>query len=247
MSQKLTRSERLDALVAHLRASGSASMTELSEELGVSTRTLRRDVDTLRARGMDIEGERGRGGGIRFSRFAPLPPLQLDAQQVVGLWLSVQLARQVAGLPFSRGSNAGLNKVLAALPGERRQQLRRLCSRIVVGRAASSPMRASLDEMCPTLLDVFERCFRSGLCMSFRYRDRVGSVTQRRVEPHGILVRFPLWYVLAVDIDKRAQRMFRMDRISNPRAFGRGFEASLEVIEEMMGEIPYSALAPPNA
>jgi predicted DNA-binding transcriptional regulator YafY len=42
---------------------------------------------------MDIEGGRGRGGGIRFARFSPLPPLQLDAQQADGLWLSVQIAR----------------------------------------------------------------------------------------------------------------------------------------------------------
>ncbi len=220
-------------------------MRELALQLEVSVRTVRRDVRLLRARGMDIEGDRGRGGGIRFARFAPLPPLQLDAQQAVGLWLSVQIARRVSGLPFSRGSHAALNKVLAALPPERRLQLRQLCRRIIVGSGASEAMRESFGEMAPSLLDAFERCFREGICLGFRYTDRGGATTQRRVEPHGIFVRPPFWYVLAVDIDKPvgdAQRMFRMDRIANPRPFGRRFEASMEVVEELMGDVPYQSL-----
>ena len=243
---ELERGDRLDALVALIRANEGISMSEAAKQLGVSVRTVRRDVSVLRARGMDIEGDRGRGGGIRFARYAPLPPLQLDAQQAVGLWLSVQIARRVSGLPFSRGSQAALNKVLAALPPERRFLLRQLCRRIIVGSGASEAMRESFGEMASSLLDSFERCFRKGICLGFRYTDREGTTTQRRVEPHGIFVRLPFWYVLAVDIDKPpkdAQRMFRMDRIANPRPFARQFEPSMAVIEEMMGDIPYRSLS----
>lgn len=228
------RGERLDALVAHLRGRGSASMGELAEELGVSVRTVRRDVAALRSRGMDIEGERGRGGGIRFARFAPLPPLRLEEEQAVGLWLSVQLARRVAGLPFSRAGGAGMDKVLAALPEPRRRQLRWLCERIVVGGAASPSLSASVGEVSPALLDAFERCFRERVCLGFQYTDRLGATTQRRIEPHGLYVETPVWYVLAVDLDKEAPRMFRMDRIAKPRPFGRRFTPSREVVEEMM-------------
>jgi predicted DNA-binding transcriptional regulator YafY len=228
------RGERLDALVAHLRGRGSASMGDLAEELGVTVRTIRRDVAVLRARGLDIEGERGRGGGIRFARDAPLPPLRLEEDQAVGLWLSVQLARRVAGLPFSRAGLAGLDKVLAALPPERRRQLRFLSERIVVGGFASPALRASAREVAPTLLDAIERCFRERVCLSFSYTDRRGAVTQRRVEPHGIYVDVPVWYVLSVDLDKQAARMFRMDRIANPRPFGRRFEPSLAVVKEAL-------------
>jgi predicted DNA-binding transcriptional regulator YafY len=238
----LDRGDRLDALVAAIRVREGVSMGELAAELGVNVRTVRRDVALLRARGMDIEADRGRGGGVRFARYSPLPPLQLDAQQAVGLWLSVQIARRVIGLPFSRGNAAAMNKVLASLPIDRRHQLRQLCRRIVVGIRASEAMRESFGEMPPTLLDSFERCFREGVCMSFRYTDRLGVTAQRRVEPHGIFVRSPFWYVLAVDIDKHAQRMFRMDRIANPRAFSRSFQPSLDVIEELLGDIPYSTL-----
>jgi len=213
-------------------------MGELAEALGVSVRTIRRDVAALRDRGMDIEGERGRGGGVRFARFAPLPPLRLEEDQAVGLWLSVQLARRVAGLPFSRAGRAGLDKVLAALPDARRCQLRRLSERIVVGGFASPTLRASAGEIAPSLLDAFERCFRERVCLGFQYSDRHGAVTQRRVEPHGIYVEIPVWYVLAVDLDKELPRMFRMDRIANPRPFGRRFEPSRALVEEMTASGP---------
>lgn len=243
---EMDRGERLDALIALLRARPGVSMTELAEELDVSVRTLRRDVRLLRDRGMEIEGDRGRGGGLRFARFAPLPPLQLDAQQAVGLWLSVQIARSVSGLPFSRGGQTALNKVLAALPPERRHQLRQLSRRIVIGTDASVAMRDDFGDIAPTLLEAFERCFREGICLGFRYTDRGGVTTLRRVEPHGIFVRKPFWYVLAVDLEKPAEdarRMFRMDRIANPRPFNERFTPSMEVVEEMMGDVPYHSLA----
>lgn len=253
---ELERGDRLEALIAAIRAREGISMGELARELGVHVRTIRRDVALLRARGVDIEGDRGRGGGIRFARHAPLPPLHLDAQQAVGLWLSVEIARRVSGLPFSRGNQAAMNKVLASLPPERRAQLRQLCRRIVIGTRASEAMRESVGEMTPALLDAFERCFREGVCLRFRYTDRLGATTQRRVEPHGIFVRAPFWYILAVDLDRleaasesaparETRRMFRMDRIANPRVIARRFEPDISVVDEMLADEPRSAVQGP--
>ncbi|MEM7410367.1 MAG: WYL domain-containing protein [Myxococcota bacterium] len=219
----MNRTERHDALIAELRARRGASMTDLAEALGVSVRTVRRDVAALRRRGFDIEGERGRGGGVRFARFAPLPPIQLDEEQAVSLWLSVEIARRIHGLPFSRGGSAGVNKLLARLPDERRHQLRRLCDRIQVGDPATPSLRASAGPTSPSLLDAFERAFREERCLGFGYVDRMGARTQRRVEPHGLYVELPVWYVLAIDVEKDARRMFRMDRISRPRVLQQRF------------------------
>jgi predicted DNA-binding transcriptional regulator YafY len=240
------RAERLDALIAEIRAQEGVSMQELADRLGVHVRTIRRDVRALRARGIDIEADRGRGGGIRFARSAPLPPLRLDVQQAVALWLAVEIARGVSGLPFSQGGRTGLNKVFGALPPERRAQLRQLCRRIVIGAPASDAMRESVGEMTPVLLDAFERCFREGACMGFGYVDRHGTRSQRRIEPHGIFVRLPFWYVLAVDVDLEGpdstRRMFRMDRIDNPRLLRRSFTPSREVIDDLLEGVPYAVL-----
>jgi predicted DNA-binding transcriptional regulator YafY len=232
------RDERWETLVAYLRGRRHATMTEMAAELGVSVRTVRRDVAALRRRGLEIEGDRGRGGGVRFARFAPLPPLRLEEAEAVALWLSAQVARRAAGLPFSRDANAAFHKILAALPEARRPALRRLAERIVVGRPASPALRASAGEAVPALLEVFERCFREGVCLGFEYRDRKGITTQRQVEPHGLFVEVPIWYVLAVDVDKQARRTFRMDRIARPHALARRFTPSREVIDATVAEIP---------
>ena len=83
--------------------------------------------------------------------------------------------------------------------------------------------------------------------MGFSYVDRHGAESQRRVEPHGIFIRLPFWYVLAIDVEIGAEdspgRMFRMDRISNPRMLARRFESSLEIIEELIGDVPFEVLA----
>lgn len=177
---------------------------------------------------------------MRFARFAPLPPLHLD--EAVALWLSAQVARRAAGVPFSREADAGFRKILAALPEARRPALRRLAERIVVGRPASPALRASAGEAPPELLPLFERCFREGRCLGFTYRDRKGVTTRRRVEPHGLFVEVPLWYVLAVDIDKQARRTFRMDRIASARALARRFTPSRAVIDATVAEIPPEVL-----
>ena len=70
--------------------------------------------------------------------------------------------------------------------------------------------------------------------MSFQYTDRHGATTQRRIEPHGILIQVPVWYILATDIDKGEPRTFRMDRITNPRPFSRPFSSSGVVVSNMI-------------
>jgi predicted DNA-binding transcriptional regulator YafY len=68
----------------------------------------------------------------------------------------------------------------------------------------------------PRLLQVFERCFNDGRVLAFVYSDREGSRTRRRVEPHAILIRAPVWYIIAWDLRRDAPRTFRMDRIRAP-------------------------------
>ncbi|AUX40672.1 uncharacterized protein SOCE26_020730 [Sorangium cellulosum] len=69
----------------------------------------------------------------------------------------------------------------------------------------------------PELLRLFERAFTGGVGLGFAYVHREGHATMRRVEPHGLLVEPPVWYVVARDVDKGEPRTFRMDRIARPR------------------------------
>jgi predicted DNA-binding transcriptional regulator YafY len=78
-------------------------------------------------------------------------------------------------------------------------------------------VRGGLGRTPPELLALFERAFLAGQGLAFRYVDQAGRATQRRVEPHGLLVQPPVWYLLARDVEKGEPRTFRMDRIAGPR------------------------------
>jgi predicted DNA-binding transcriptional regulator YafY len=88
------------------------------------------------------------------------------------------------------------------------------------------------------LLRLFEEAFTGGLGLGFHYADRTGARSVRRVEPHGLLVEPPVWYVLALDVDKHASRTFRMDRISRPRLLADlRFQPRLDVIREQLPDL----------
>lgn len=213
----MPRDDRTDRLLELLRRRGEVTVAELALELEVSERTLFRDLARLRERGIDVEGEPGRGGGVRLSPLAPLPAVHLSDEEAVALVLSLELSRASAGLPFGGAQVRALEKVLAALPPARRRDVRRAAGRVVVGPPAAPGLLEDAGTAPPALLPAFERAFTERCGLAFAYRDRHGARSERRVEPHGLLVQVPLWYVLAWDLDKDAARMFRMDRVSRPR------------------------------
>ncbi len=88
---------------------------------------------------------------------------------------------------------------------------------MIVGHPASAAVRAGAGVTSRELLVLFEKAFSAGLGLGFRYTDREGRKSRRRVEPHGLLVETPVWYILARDVDKGEPRAFRMDRVARPR------------------------------
>ncbi len=227
----MARAERLLALLDLLRGREETTVNALAHELGVSRRTLLRDLAALRARGEPIDGEAGPGGGIRLDRHRGVLAVQLSLSEVVGLWLASRLSQASSDLPWSGSATSGLAKLLASLPGERARSLRALSRRVILGPPAGPATRADAGVAPPELLRLFEAAFSKGLGLGFQYRDGQGRVTARRIEPHGLLVVTPLWYVLARDVETRQPRMFRMDRISRPRLLTEvSFEPDPEVL-----------------
>lgn len=216
-----SRSQRLDALLALLGQQNGVTVAELAEELEVSQRTLFRDLAELRERGVEIDGDPGPGGGLRLSRSAPLPPIRLDPDEAVALWINIQLAQRIQGLPFAHRGRRALNKVFAALPADRRRDLKRLESRIVVGPPASATLASGACAPQGDVLPTFERAFHRRVGLQFNYADRHGQRTRRMVEPHGLLVQEPVWYVIAFDPGRDARRTFRMDRMTEVRLCAR--------------------------
>jgi predicted DNA-binding transcriptional regulator YafY len=140
----------------------------------------------------------------------------LTADEVVGLIVSVSLLRASPWMPFSREAERALVKIERALPPERIRSLRLLLRRVLVGSPAPDATR-DLDSVAATVLVAFERAFGARFVLAFRYQNREGHASRRQVEPQALLVRAPLWYVVGWDLARDGLRLFRMDRVTNPR------------------------------
>ena len=212
----MTRPARHEALIRHLRRNGAATVEALAAEVGVSRRTVLRDIAALRDQGHVIHAEAGRGGGLQLDPQSVPTATRLQVTEVFALILSVAAMRAAGSLPFSDLADAGLAKIERALPPDRLRDLRRLLDCLHVGQLAPQQDLSDMGRIDPVLLPAFETAFLRRWRLRLAYRDAKGRPSQREVEPEAILILPPLWYVVAWDPARGDFRQFRMDRIRQP-------------------------------
>jgi predicted DNA-binding transcriptional regulator YafY len=213
----MPRPARILMLLDRLRGGAEASIEHLAAELGVSGRTIQRDLATLRERGEPVSGQAGPGGGVRLERTRGVVAVHMSLDEILALWLACRLSREASVLPWSGAATSALNKLLASIPGDRAASLRALLGRVYLGAPASPQLARGAGPTDVELLSLFEEAFTGGLGLGFCYTDAQGKSGWRRAEPHGLLMEPPVWYLLARDVDKGEPRTFRMDRIAQPQ------------------------------
>lgn len=210
----MKRSERLHAITEYLRRRRTpVTVADLARYFGVDERTVFRDLASLRDQQVPIVGEPGRGGGLQLRRDYQMPPLALSVDEGVSLWLSYRLAAVLGTLPANRPLAPAVDKVLGSVPRERRAAILSVIERIVMGRPAAPELLECARPMDAAVYRTCERAFIGGRALDLEYTDRHGAATTRVVEPHGLLVKPPLWYLLAHDRLRGEPRMFRVDRV----------------------------------
>lgn len=207
---------RHDAVIRCLRRKGSAGVDELAQEVGVSRRTMLRDICALRDQGFVIHSESGPGGGLQLDPQSVQTTPRLAVTEVFALLLSVAAMRAAGNLPFSGLADAGLAKIEKALPSDKIRDLRRFLDCLHVGQLSPQQDLSDMGLMEAALLPAFETAFLQRHRLKFRYRDAKGRQSNRDVEPQAMLILPPLWYLVAWDPARAGFRHFRMDRISNP-------------------------------
>ncbi|MFO1067836.1 MAG: WYL domain-containing protein [Geminicoccaceae bacterium] len=209
----LPRLERLDRLQGLLRAGDLATVDALAEATGASARTVRRDLELLRRRGLPIDGERGRGGGVRLDRQWQLGRLNLGIEEAMGLLLSMAIAERL-GAPVLLGRLwATRQKLAAAFSAEQQAQIRGLRQRVLIGAPASERVRASVRAAAPAEWPALGQAFFARRRLRIAYEDGAGTITERSIEPQFLYLNLPVWYVLAWDQLRDAIRLFRLDRV----------------------------------
>lgn len=191
---------------------------ELAERLGISVRTLRRDIDRLRELGYPVAAHRGLAGGYQLAAGAALPPLVLDDDEAVALTIGLRAAAQgpVAGIEES--SVRALAKVARIMPPRLRRRVDALRAMTVpvVWNAAPAVDPAALTTLAQACSDE-ER-------LRFTYTAQSGERTSRHVEPYRLVSFGRRWYLVAYDLARQDWRSFRLDRLDSPRSTGMRFK-----------------------
>jgi predicted DNA-binding transcriptional regulator YafY len=225
------RADRLVATLLLLQSKGRVTAGEVAEELEVSERTARRDLEALSMAGIPVYSQAGRGGGWSLLGGSRTDLSGLTAAEARTLFL-------VAG-PSSAATpeaKSALRKLVQALPETFRADAEAAASAVVLDPSTwgGRPVRP------PPFLDELQRAVVDGVQVELGYADRDGNESQRTVSPLGLVQKGSTWYLVAgTDRGSRTFRVWRVrsvERTDRPVVRPDGFdlaEAWAEVVDAM--------------
>ncbi|MEU8360472.1 WYL domain-containing protein [Nonomuraea sp. NPDC048882] len=211
-----TTSSRLLRLLSLLGARSNWSGQDLAGRLGISTRTLRRDVESLRELGYPVQALMGPDGGYRLGAGGRLPPLLLDDEQAVAVAIALQTApASVAGLDDAAAR--ALTSIRQVMPAHLRAE---------VDAMHLTAIRNFWEFPAPPIdsgtLKAVGFAVRNGHVLRFDYcapgshpphPGDPGFTPPLRVEPHHLLMWAGRWYLVAYTPATDAWGVYRVDRI----------------------------------
>lgn len=227
------RADRLVATLLVLQAKGRVTAAELADELEVSVKTARRDLEALAMAGIPVYSQAGKGGGWSLIGGARTDLSGLTADEARTLFLVAGPSSTVA--PEAK---TALRKLVQALPATFRADAEAAASAVVL-----DPARWGEHEVkTPPFLDVLQRAVIDGVQVRMGYGDREGKVTTRTVHPLGLAAKGSVWYLVAgTDAGQRTFRVWRVrsvevteDPVVRPDGFdlARAWDDIVETIEE---------------
>lgn len=212
----LQPSARLLALLSLLQLRRDWTGEELAGRLEVGPRTIRRDIDKLRALGYPVHAARGVAGGYRLGSGGRLPPLLLDDAEAVAVAVGLRSAAAGSVAGVEETSVRALAKLEQVLPDRLRRQVHAL-------GAATSAVAVGAPVIDADVLTALAGTCRDTLRARFSYVAGDGRASQRHTEPCALVHSGFDWYLVAFDLDRNDWRTFRVDRIrGRVRPGGRG-------------------------
>lgn len=207
----MARSDRLFRLLQAMRVMPPPiTAQKLAAETEVSLRSLYRDIDSLRAAGARIDGERGYG--YRLVEDYALPPQTFDRIEIEAIALGLAEVRHMGDAALARAAASVLAKVFASLPEDREQHLMHSISLVYRPGAPHLPDTELVRQACWD-----ERV------LSLCYRDADGRQTTRSIYPLALVYTDGALTMAAWCCLREAFRMFRLDRIESVAPTGESF------------------------
>lgn len=197
------RADRLVATLLILQARGRVTARELAQELEVSEKTARRDLEALGIAGLPVYSQPGRNGGWQLLGGASTDLTGLTSDEARALFLAAG-----ASMPLDADTRGVLRKLLRALPETFRAEAEVAAQAVVVDPTTwgSAPPAPPPEHLATVQRAVVERRrIRLG------YVDRTRTETERMVDPLGLVSKGSVWYLVADT--EHGRRTFRLNRM----------------------------------
>jgi predicted DNA-binding transcriptional regulator YafY len=232
-------SSRLLQLLSLLQGRRDWPGNELAERLEVSCRTIRRDIERLRALGYPVESRTGPAGAYRLRAGSAMPPLLLDDEEAIAIAVGLRTAARASVTGIEETAVRALVKLEQVLPAHLRRRVRALGS-------ATFALPASGPTVDPQHLTVIAAACRDRERLRFGYRSRDGTGSRREVEPHSLINHGRRWYLVAWDRRRQDWRTFRLDRLAKPASTGVRFAPRALPAPDALTYVEQSITMAPN-
>lgn len=197
------RAERLLRLLLHLQTHGQSTVDQLAGQLGVSPRTVQRDLEALSLAGVPVYSQRGRGGGWSLLPGYRTRLTGLTPSEVMSVFIGAT-AHVLADLGIDAASDTAASKLIAALPDPVRRDAEYARQRILIDHAGWTDLRES-----PRWLDLCRQAIWDQRHLRITYRTSGKPFT---VASLGLIAKTRTWYLIAT-LSNDTVRTFRLDRI----------------------------------
>lgn len=220
----LNRLERLDILTSRLKSGDVLTISDIASEIGVSIRTVSRDIEILREQGVPVEADRGRGGGVRLRIDWGVGRINFNYAEAVDLMITLAIAQQMKSPLFMASLESIRRKINKSFPPLMKSKVNNLKHRILIAPPASLDVLSGFSIPEKDISEKLHQAFLMQQKITLSYQANSGQVTKRQIEPHFLLLSYPVWYVLAWDGLRNDYRTFRCDRILKIHTVGPEFK-----------------------
>lgn len=210
--------KRLFDLVEALQGRGVRTAPQLAEQLGVSERTIRRDIGRLLDLDLPVETQPGRNGGVSLPAGAFLPAVRFTDDELLALVVGLKAAATDTDETLERAAKRALERLETVMSPGTRDRVRALQEALAPGQTEPDRAVPAPSQHVIALAEASHR----GTRVEIGYRTD-DNITQRKIDPFG-LAKIGPWYVVAYCHLRQDLRTFRIDRIRSIQPTTETFE-----------------------
>lgn len=230
---------RLFKIVDLLQSTQRLTTRELAHQLGVSERTIARDIGRLQDLELPVEVIPGRLGGVSLAPGALLPALRFTDDEALALGYGLLLARRAESVELGRAAQSASERLSNVLSSRSRGRLEALTGAL----AELPPKKEAATVVASSVVFDLAEAVKTKRQIELSYRSRRGEITSRQLNPYGMVQFERFWYVAGYCHLRQDIRIFRLDRIRRIDLTERSFDTpkafdTLKMVGDAIAETP---------